>query len=636
MGAIRELIAKFTLLFDDRGSRKANATLQNLERQATMLSTAMGQVFAATAVAAPFAGLIKMASDAQETLNVLSVAFGDNADDVEAWAQKYGAAVGRSRYTLQKLAGQMGALVRPMVQDTDKAAEMSKRLTEMAVDISSVWNISEDVAMGRMLSGMSGETEAIKRLGILMTQTNLEAFALEKGMGKTAKSMTAAELATLRYQYIMEKGAFMLGDAERTQWMLANSARALRDQFRDLGTDIGFFLLPAAEELVKWLRGIIGPLDKVAIAFKEWHVDTGLAMGMLIALGSVIGLLLLPLLVKLVGLALAFGILALVFEEVYVTLKGGHSLLGLFNKALDDLVENIESLDAADMSGWDKLFATMVTTLDDILELIGGVMLALVQLATGDIEGAKLTGDTLWTRLKESAENTLGYYRTLPQEFMNLNRDIVHAISSSDWARALEWALVRGPVEAVKKLPGIVSKAMGAVSKAAIAKLTELRDWQTSFLVEAAAWWEGWADKGVEAYYRLLDDLKQFGRDVLAWARDLKKQVLEAFSWDIAGKLDRSLGRAREFLGIASNEGGVQGGSTVNLGRTLPPPAALSGSNNMSIDNRPTLNMSVEIVAPAGTDEEVLASMVEDKIGEGISKMTEDLMMSIPTAEGSY
>src|SRR5699024_10294670 len=124
-------------------------------------------------------------------------------------------------------------------------------------------------AQTALASIWTGETESLKRFGIVMTQTNLEQYAMQQGIRKTMDQMTQAEQVQLRYNYVMEQTALAQGDFVKTQDSWANQSRILDESLTALQGTIGEGLMSAMTPLLETVNGIVSGL----IGFQE---STGL------------------------------------------------------------------------------------------------------------------------------------------------------------------------------------------------------------------------------------------------------------------------------------------------------------------------------------------------------------------------
>lgn len=205
---------------------------------------------------------IDLASDLQEVQNVVDVTFGESAGSINDWAKSARTSYGMSELAAKKYNGTMGAMFKSMGKTEKEAAEMSQTMVGLAGDMASFYNLEHDEAFNKIRSGISGETEPLKQLGINMSVANLEAYALAQGMGKTYQSMTQAEQATLRYNYLLSATADAQGDFARNGDSYANQIKLWETNISELKTTIGQALLPVLTDAVSWLNSLFGGTRK--------------------------------------------------------------------------------------------------------------------------------------------------------------------------------------------------------------------------------------------------------------------------------------------------------------------------------------------------------------------------------------
>lgn len=159
---------------------------------------------------------IELASDLQEVQNVVDVAFGDMAYKIEEFSKTSIEQFGISELTAKKTASTYMAMAKSMGIAEGTASDMAIQLTGLTADMSSFYNISQDVADTALKSIFTGETETLKNYGIVMTQTNLQQFAMSQGITKSVQAMTQQEQTMLRYNYVLQQTALAQGDFART------------------------------------------------------------------------------------------------------------------------------------------------------------------------------------------------------------------------------------------------------------------------------------------------------------------------------------------------------------------------------------------------------------------------------------
>lgn len=216
---------------------------------------------------------IRAASDLQEVQNVVDVTFGEGSAIIDDFAKSAATSFGLSEKNAKQFTGTMGAMLNSMGLTDEAVLDMSTSLTGLAGDMASFYNLDPEEAFSKLRSGLSGETEPLKQLGINMSVANLEAYALSKGINKTYKSMTQAEQATLRYQYIMEATASAQGDFERTSEGFANQQRILQLNMENLSATVGGLVLPAVTDLLTGLNDVVSFLANAGTLAKEGGIQ---------------------------------------------------------------------------------------------------------------------------------------------------------------------------------------------------------------------------------------------------------------------------------------------------------------------------------------------------------------------------
>lgn len=211
---------------------------------------------------------IQLGSDVAEVQNVVDVAFGEMSYKVEEFASSAIQNFGMSTLAAKKTASTYMAMAKNMGLSMDAASDMAITLAGLTGDVASFYNISQDLADIKLKSVFTGETETLKDLGIVMTQANLEAYALNQGITRSIKSMSQAELVTLRYNFVLDQLAMASGDFVRTQDSWANQTRILSMQWQEFMSIIGQALTQILLPVVKMLNRIVSGLITMANAFK--------------------------------------------------------------------------------------------------------------------------------------------------------------------------------------------------------------------------------------------------------------------------------------------------------------------------------------------------------------------------------
>lgn len=200
---------------------------------------------------------IGLASDLVETQNVVDVTFEDSASTINKWAQEALNAYGITETKAKQYSSTLGAMLKSMGIADDQVLQMSMDMAGLAADMASFYNLDHDTAFEKIRSGISGETEPLKALGINMSVANLNAFALEKGMNKAFDKMSQAEQATLRYQYLLEATKDAQGDFARTGDSFSNEMRKLQTNLDRIKTEFGKGLLGVVTPAISLLNNVL-------------------------------------------------------------------------------------------------------------------------------------------------------------------------------------------------------------------------------------------------------------------------------------------------------------------------------------------------------------------------------------------
>ena len=219
---------------------------------------------------------IELGSDLSEVQNVVDVTFPHMNQQINQFAQNAAEQFGLSETMAKRFTGTFGAMAKAFGFGEKAAYDMSTTLTGLAGDVASFYNIGQDEAYTKLKSVFTGETESLKDLGIVMTQTALDAYALQNGFGKTTAKMSEMEKVALRYKFVQDQLTTAAGDFSRTSDGWANQVRILKLQFDSLKATVGQGLINVLSPVIHVVNTLIGKLMSLANAFRAF---TELVMG---------------------------------------------------------------------------------------------------------------------------------------------------------------------------------------------------------------------------------------------------------------------------------------------------------------------------------------------------------------------
>lgn len=212
----------------------------------------------------------KLGSDLNEVQNVVNVVFPNMTEKVNEFSKKAVKTAGLSETMAKKYVGLFGSMARQFNFTESQAYDMSTQLTQLAGDVASFYNISQDLAYIKLKSVFSGETETLKDIGVVMTQNALDEYALANGYGKTTSAMTEQEKVALRLAFVQKQLSAASGDFIRTSDSWANQVRVMQLQLQSLKTTVGQGLINIFTPVLKVINILLGKLATLANAFKSF------------------------------------------------------------------------------------------------------------------------------------------------------------------------------------------------------------------------------------------------------------------------------------------------------------------------------------------------------------------------------
>lgn len=243
-------------------------------KQATSIFSGLGKKIAAglsiAAVTKFTKDCIEVGSNVTEVQNVVDTAFKDLSWQADQWASNAMTNFGLSELSAKKYMGVFGQMSNAMGITGKAALDMAENVTGLTGDVASFYNLSTDEAYTKLKSIWTGETETLKDLGVIMTQTNLDQYALNNGFGKTTAKMTEQEKVMLRYQYVTSALSNATGDFVKTQDSWANQTRILTLRFQQLKASLGKGFIALFTPILRGFNSLLAGLQKVADGFASF------------------------------------------------------------------------------------------------------------------------------------------------------------------------------------------------------------------------------------------------------------------------------------------------------------------------------------------------------------------------------
>lgn len=260
----------------DTAVKTANK-LKNLGDKLENLGTKMS-----VAVSLPAAmlgkSIIQASMDAAESENLFEVSMGEMADAAREWSEEVSAALNLNQYEVRKNVGTFNVMLKSMGLTTGQAYNMSTALTKLAYDMASFYNLRPEEAFEKLRSGITGEIEPLKALGIVINETNVKQWAYKNGVAAVGSELTEQQKVIARYGLIMDSTKTAQGDLARTSNSLANSLKGLEARWEVLKITLGQDFQNELAKLARALTRLINTLlDMSPTSRKVLMIFIGLA-----------------------------------------------------------------------------------------------------------------------------------------------------------------------------------------------------------------------------------------------------------------------------------------------------------------------------------------------------------------------
>lgn len=253
----------------DTMTTRVNNDLKKMSGTFDKIGKMVTSVLAIGAITKFAKSCLDLGSDLQEVQNVVDVTFGSMSNKVNEFAKNAWKTVGLSETMAKKYMGNFGAMAKSMGFTVDSAEEMAETLTKLSGDVASFYNLSQNEAYTKLKSVFTGETEALKELGVVMTQENLNQYALANGYGKTTEKMNQQEKVALRLAYVTQNLSAANGDFARTSNSWANQVRLLSLQYQSFKSTIGQGLIAVLTPVIRVINTIMAKLVQMANTFNS-------------------------------------------------------------------------------------------------------------------------------------------------------------------------------------------------------------------------------------------------------------------------------------------------------------------------------------------------------------------------------
>ena len=418
-----------------------------------------------TAVTLPLVGIgtaaTKMAMDAVESENLFEVAMGSMAGDARKWSEETSKSLGLNAYNVRKNVATYNAMLTSMGLTSQESLKMSEGLTQLSYDMASFYNLKPEEAFEKLKSGISGEAEPLKALGILVNDNTIKTYAYTHGIAKQGEQLTEAQKVQARYGAILDATKNAQGDLARTMDSPTNKLRVMKEQAEQLGIQFGQLLIPILEKLM----GVIKPLmDKFQGLSKEQQ-ETIIKIGLVVAaIGPVI-----MIIGKVISIA---GTLSTIIGTVSGAMAAAGGASGALGAAFAAITGPV-GIAVAAITGLIAIFVALYKNNEDFRNSVNTVWNGVKTLISGVIESLKAMfqafitlANQIWKKYGDDFVKIITTAFNLVSTIVNTTlkaiQDVIKIITSAikgDW---------NGVWEGIKNLTADLWNGIKSVIKSAI------------------------------------------------------------------------------------------------------------------------------------------------------------------------
>ena len=488
-------------------------------------------------IAAAGAAAVKFASDLEESTSKVEVVFGDMSASVKEFAESALNSYGLATSTAMQMAGTFGSMATSMGLSQKQAAAMSISLTQLAADMSSFYNVSTEVAQTSLQGIFTGETEALKKFGIVMTQTNLEKFAEDQG--KVYSKMTEAEKVMTRYAFVMEATRDAQGDFARTSDGTANSIRVFQESLKELAATFGEQILPIITPVIQALTRLIQKFANLPAPIQKAIVVIGLIV-------AVIG----PVIMVIGGLVSAIGTIVSAVPALIAAMGAASASLAAFSAAAGPVILAIVAIAAAIgvlagigyliYENWDQISASAERMGDAIRGAVNKVL---------------AVNDSLKNSVNGAVQEVISAFASLPGKIIDALGNAVQAIKDA-FAQMIANAKKSGADFVTGFIDGIKSKVQGIIDQ--VKKIAKTIEEYLGFSCP---------DKGPLSKYEtwMPDFMKGLAQGIYQ-NKNIVTKAMDSLSKDMVLPLDANASMNVALAGAdGSSSSAVFGGMTTNV-----------------------------------------------------------------------
>ncbi|MDU2672844.1 MAG: phage tail tape measure protein [Clostridium sp.] len=432
------------------------------------------------AVTLPIVGIgtaaTKMAIDAVESENLFEVAMGNMAGEARKWSEETSKALGLNAYNVRKNVSTYNSMLTSMGLTSNESLKMSQGLTQLSYDMASFYNLQPEEAFEKLKAGISGESEPLKALGILVNDATIKNYAYVNGIAKQGEALTEAQKVQARYGVILEGTKNAHGDLERTMDSPTNKIRVMKEQVQQLAIQFGQILIPILEKVISVIKPLLDKFMELSKEQQQMIVTIGLIAAAVGPLILIIG--------KVITIVGSLSSMFSTASAAMATAGGASTVLGTVFTVLTGPV----AITIAAITGLIAIFISLYKNNEELRNVVNKAWNEVKTIISGIIEGLKLLfqifiefAKQIWSKYGEDIINIVStaftMISTIVKNVLEVIKNTINVainILKGNWQGAWEsikvltssvWNNIKNIISTtLDLLKGIISVAINMIS----------------------------------------------------------------------------------------------------------------------------------------------------------------------------
>lgn len=254
----------------EKAINNTNLKIDSLSKKGIGVGSTLTKAFKAISTGAAVVAITKLTKscvslgmEAQETAGMFESVFGSSTNEMQSWINEVNGVLGVSITQLQRETAYIYSMANSMNLGTTNSTKLSKGIAGLSEDLSHFYNVSSDVAYGKLQSALVGNTEGLKAWGIILDDATLKQVAYSKGIAQVGAELTQQQKVMARYEAILLQTKSAQGSAVRELSGLTSQVTMLKNNFAQLGTTIGGALVGPLAKALSYANAVVKAINIV-------------------------------------------------------------------------------------------------------------------------------------------------------------------------------------------------------------------------------------------------------------------------------------------------------------------------------------------------------------------------------------